>query len=233
MGNVIAVFERENSQPITLAQVPPQVLNAFLAVEDEQYYLHHGVNLRGFARALLSNFSSDAPRQGASTISQQVVKNEFLAGLPRDGRYKGLQAHYATMLEKKMSKNAILERYLNIIELGPRTFGIRAAAAYWFGTRGGLSRWKAGRFTTYRQKEGLFHDAVQKVLADDHGYLWLTSNHGIFRIRSAELDAAATGHGRTLHPIGWGPLFGAPAGRATLAGVVSVNACGARRIKAR
>ena len=132
-GNVIAVFERENSQPITLAQVPPQVLNAFLAVEDEQYYLHHGVNLRGFARALLSNFSSDAPRQGASTISQQVVKNEFLAGLPRDGRYKGLQAHYATMLEKKMSKDAILERYLNTVFFGNNAYGLQAAAEVYFG----------------------------------------------------------------------------------------------------
>ncbi|HEX3090717.1 MAG TPA: transglycosylase domain-containing protein [Ilumatobacteraceae bacterium] len=133
LGNVIAVFERENSQPITLAQVPPQVLSAFLAVEDEQFYIHHGVNLRGFARALMSNFSSDAPRQGASTISQQVVKNEFLAGLPRDGRYKGLQAHYATMLEKKMSKNAILERYLNTVFFGNNAYGLQAAAEVYFG----------------------------------------------------------------------------------------------------
>jgi penicillin-binding protein 1A len=133
LGNVIAVFERENSQPITLAQVPPEVLSAFLAVEDEQFFLHHGVNLRGFARALLSNFSSDAPRQGASTISQQVVKNEFLAGLPRDGRYKGLQAHYATMLEKKMSKGAILERYLNTVFFGNNAYGLQAAAEVYFG----------------------------------------------------------------------------------------------------
>jgi membrane peptidoglycan carboxypeptidase len=133
VGNVIAVFERENSQPITLAQVPPTVLSAFLAVEDEQYYLHHGVNLRSFARAVLSNFSSDAPRQGASTISQQVVKNEFLAGLPRDGRYKGLQAHYATMLEKKMSKDAILERYLNTVFFGNNAYGLQAAAEVYFG----------------------------------------------------------------------------------------------------
>jgi penicillin-binding protein 1A len=132
-GNVIAVFERENSQPITLTQVPPEVLSAFLAVEDEQFFLHHGVNLRGFARALLSNFSSDAPRQGASTISQQVVKNEFLAGLPRDGRYKGLQAHYATMLEKKMSKGAILERYLNTVFFGNNAYGLQAAAEVYFG----------------------------------------------------------------------------------------------------
>ena len=109
------------------------MLSAFLAVEDEQYYLHHGVNLRGFARALLSNFSSDAPRQGASTISQQVVKNEFLAGLPRDGRYKGLQAHYATMLEKKMSKDEILERYLNTVFFGNNAYGLQAAAEVYFG----------------------------------------------------------------------------------------------------
>jgi penicillin-binding protein 1A len=132
-GSVIAVFERENSQPITLAQVPPVVLSAFLAVEDEQFYVHRGVNLRGFARALLSNFSTDAPRQGASTITQQVVKNEFLAGLPRDGRYKALQAHYATMLEKKMTKNAILERYLNTVFFGNNAYGLQAAAEVYFG----------------------------------------------------------------------------------------------------
>ncbi|MCY7299854.1 MAG: transglycosylase domain-containing protein, partial [Ilumatobacteraceae bacterium] len=106
-NNVIAVYERENSQPIKLDQVPVPVIDALLAVEDNEYYSHHGVNLRGFFRALLSNFASDAPTQGASTITQQVVKNEFLAGLPRDGRYKVLQAHYATMLEKKLTKDEI------------------------------------------------------------------------------------------------------------------------------
>ena len=109
-NNVIAVFERENSQPIKVHEVPEPVIAALLAVEDTEYYSHHGVNLRGFMRALLSNFASDAPTQGASTITQQVVKNEFLAGLPRDGRYKALQAHYATMLEKKMGKDQILEQ---------------------------------------------------------------------------------------------------------------------------
>jgi len=145
-GNVIAVFERENSQPITLEQVPPAVLSAFLAVEDEQYYLHHGVNLRGFARALLSNFSSDAPRQGASTITQQVVKNEFLAGLPRDGRYKGLQAHYATMLEKQLTKGQILERYLNTVFFGNNAYGLQAAAEVYFGENVGQLTMVQGAF---------------------------------------------------------------------------------------
>ena len=132
-NNVIAVYERENSQPIQLARVPVPVIDALLAVEDNEFYSHDGVNLRGFFRALLSNFASDAPTQGASTITQQVVKNEFLAGLPRDGRYKALQAHYATMLEKKMTKDEILERYLNTVYFGNNAYGLQAAAEVYFG----------------------------------------------------------------------------------------------------
>lgn len=132
-GNVIAVFERENSQPVKLAQVPPDVLNAILAVEDTEFYEHKGVNVRGLIRAALSNFSSDAPRQGASTITQQVVKNELLAGLERDGRYKLLQVHYALMLEKEMTKDEILERYVNTIFFGNNAYGLQAAAEVYFG----------------------------------------------------------------------------------------------------
>jgi len=132
-GNVIAIFERENQQPIKLDQVPTSVIDALLAVEDNEYYAHHGVNVRGFFRALLSNFASNAPIQGASTITQQVVKNEFLAGLPRDGRYKLLQAHYATMLEKEMTKEQILERYLNTVYFGNNAYGLQAAAEVYFG----------------------------------------------------------------------------------------------------
>jgi membrane peptidoglycan carboxypeptidase len=131
--HIIAVFERENSQPVKLDQVPPDVIKALLSVEDTEFYDHHGVNLRGFFRALLSNFASDAPTQGASTITQQVVKNEFLAGLPRDGRYKALQAHYAVMLEKRLSKAQILERYLNTVFFGNNAYGLQAAAEVYFG----------------------------------------------------------------------------------------------------
>lgn len=132
-NNVIAVFERENSQPISLSQVPVPVIDALLAVEDTAFYSHHGVNVRGFFRALLSNFASEGPTQGASTITQQVVKNEFLAGLPRDGRYKALQAHYATMLEKTKTKDEILERYLNTVFFGNNAYGLAAAAEVYFG----------------------------------------------------------------------------------------------------
>ncbi len=132
-GNVIAIFERENSQPIKISEVPVEVVAALLAIEDNEFYSHHGVNVRGFMRAVLSNFASDAPTQGASTITQQVVKNEFLTGLPRDGRYKVLQAHYATMLEKEMTKGEILERYLNTVFFGNNAYGLQAAAEVYFG----------------------------------------------------------------------------------------------------
>ncbi|MGH9369190.1 MAG: histidine kinase, partial [Thermoanaerobaculia bacterium] len=78
---------------------------------------------------------------------------------------------------------------------------------HWFATRGGLSRFRDGVFTTYRQKEGLFHDAAQHVVEDGRGYLWVTSNRGIYRVRQAELAAAAAGGGR-IHPVAFNTASG-------------------------
>jgi membrane peptidoglycan carboxypeptidase len=132
-GNEIAVYELENSQPIPLSAVPQHVIDAFLGVEDREFFNHDGVNVRSLVRATLSNFASDAPQQGASTITMQVVKNDFLAGLERDGRYKLLQVHYALMLEREHTKEEILERYLNTVFFGNNAYGIQAAAETYFG----------------------------------------------------------------------------------------------------
>jgi penicillin-binding protein 1A len=134
LGNEIAVYELENSQPIALTQVPADVIDAILAVEDREFYRHDGVNVRSLVRAALSNFEGGA-RQGASTITQQVVKIEYLAGLERDGRYKVLQTIYARRLEKERTKSEILERYLNTIYFGNNAYGIQAAAEVYFGKR--------------------------------------------------------------------------------------------------
>ena len=132
-GNEIAVYELENSQPIGFDEIPQQVIDAFIAVEDNEFWVHHGVNARSFVRAMLSNFASDAPLQGASTITMQVVKNDFMAGFERDGRYKLLQIAYAVRLEKELSKEEILERYLNTVFFGNNSYGIAAAAETYFG----------------------------------------------------------------------------------------------------
>ncbi|MBA3606040.1 MAG: penicillin-binding protein, partial [Acidimicrobiia bacterium] len=131
-GNEIAAFQLENSQPVPLADIPDDVIASFLAVEDKEFYGHDGVNVRSLFRATLSNFASDAPQQGASTITMQVAKNDFLAGLERDGTYKLLQAHYALMLERELTKDEILERYLNTVFFGNNAYGIQAAAETYF-----------------------------------------------------------------------------------------------------
>jgi penicillin-binding protein 1A len=132
-GDEIAVYELENSQPIKYADIPDHVVQAFLLIEDKEFFTHDGVNVRSLFRATLSNFASDAPQQGASTITMQVVKNDFLAGLERDGRYKLLQIQYAKRLEKEMTKDVIMERYLNTVFFGNNAYGIQAAAETYFG----------------------------------------------------------------------------------------------------
>ena len=133
-GRQIGAFQVENSQPIKIDDVPTDVVAAVLAVEDANFFGHRGVNLRALVRAMLSNFESGNARQGASTITQQVVKNEYLGGIERDGRYKILQARYAALLEKQVSKKQILERYLNTVYLGNNAYGLQAAAEIYFGT---------------------------------------------------------------------------------------------------
>ena len=132
-GTEIAAYEVQNSQPVELADVPQHVIDAFLAVEDREFYVHHGVNVRGLMRATLSNFASEGPVQGASTITMQVVKNDYTAGFERDGRYKLLQIVYAVRLEKERTKDEILERYLNTVFFGQNSYGIGAASETYFG----------------------------------------------------------------------------------------------------
>lgn len=134
-GQEIGFYELENSQPIAYSDIPADVVDAFLTVEDKEFFGHEGINVRSLVRATLSNFASEAPQQGASTITMQVVKNDFLAGLERDGRYKVLQIHYARMLEKKLTKQQILERYLNTVFFGNNAYGISAASETYFGKR--------------------------------------------------------------------------------------------------
>ena len=131
-GKEIAAYELENSQPVSIDLVPDEVVAALLAVEDREFYSHHGVNVRSLFRASLSNFEGGG-RQGASTITQQVVKIDYLAGLERDGRYKLLQIVYALRLEKILAKDQILERYLNTVYFGNNAYGIQAAAEVYFG----------------------------------------------------------------------------------------------------
>jgi penicillin-binding protein 1A len=132
-GQQVGVFQVKNTQQTPISAVPDAVKNAFTAVEDSVFYEHDGVNLRAIVRATLAN-SQGGGRQGASTITQQVIKNELLGGKISGSRLKLLQIRGAVMLEKQLSKEEILERYLNTVFFGNNAYGLQAAAEVYFGT---------------------------------------------------------------------------------------------------
>ena len=111
---------------------PEYLPDAFVAVEDKRFYHHNGFDLRGIARAALKNIASFSFREGASTISQQLIKNTHLTSEKTFSR-KLKEFKLTRILEKKYSKEEILELYLNSIYFGHSAFGIAGAARFYFG----------------------------------------------------------------------------------------------------
>jgi penicillin-binding protein 1A len=130
----------ENRSPVTLDQIPSLVKRSILAVEDENFYSHAGVNLRATVRALFTNFQSGDIEQGGSTITMQLVKNALLTP-ERSLTRKTKEAILAYRLEQEMSKDEILTRYLNTVYFGNGAYGVQAAAETYFGKSIGAVSW--------------------------------------------------------------------------------------------
>lgn len=131
-GELIGEFGEERRAVVSLQQVPKTLIDAIVAAEDERFYQHGGVDYLGVARAALSNFASGGVRQGASTITMQVARNFFLT------KEKTLTRKFNEMLlafkiESSLSKQQILELYINQIYLGQRAYGFAAAAQIYYG----------------------------------------------------------------------------------------------------
>ena len=128
-----------NRTMITLDQVPEHVQNAFIAIEDERFYEHNGIDIQGILRAGVTFVTSGFDkRQGASTITQQLLKNNVFDFMSEetlaDSIERKIQEQYlAIKLEETMSKEEILQAYLNTINLGQNTLGIQAASNRYFG----------------------------------------------------------------------------------------------------
>ena len=136
-GSLLDVlYKDENRVPITLDAVPKVLIDTVLAVEDRDFYTHDGVNLRATARALLSNVESGGIEQGGSTITQQLVKYAFLTP-KQDLDRKVQEAILAMRLEDQMTKDEILEQYLNTVYFGNGAYGVQAAAEVYFGKNAG------------------------------------------------------------------------------------------------
>ena len=130
-GVAIAQFGTERREFVPIAQMPKRLAEAVLAVEDAGFREHGGISWRGLVRATLANLSGGVP-QGASTITQQVARTFFLS-TRRTPERKIKEALLALQLERKLSKDQILELYLNQIYLGQRAYGFGAAAQAYFG----------------------------------------------------------------------------------------------------
>ncbi|MEL6985902.1 MAG: biosynthetic peptidoglycan transglycosylase, partial [Actinomycetota bacterium] len=131
-GTFLTVLAGEqNREPIALDDVPQVVIDAILTIEDADFYEHDGVNLRGTVRALVENVNAGGITQGGSTITQQLVKLSILTSEQNLSR-KSTEAFYALRLERQMTKDEILERYLNEVYFGSGSYGVQAAAeTYW------------------------------------------------------------------------------------------------------
>jgi penicillin-binding protein 1A len=129
-GTVLGEFAKEWREIVPFEKIPKQLVDAFLAVEDHDFYNHGGIYWRGIARAVWANVSAGDFAQGGSTITQQVAK-QFLGNEKSLGR-KGKEAIMARRLEARYSKNAILAVYLNHIYLGAGAWGVAAAAHRYF-----------------------------------------------------------------------------------------------------
>ena len=131
IGNV-AIVRRVN---VPLNRIPKHVLQAFIATEDRRFYDHEGIDWRGVARSVVRNVTAMGVREGFSTITMQVARNSFLAQRynGRSLRRKLLELRFARLMEKELTKDQILEHYMNVIYLGNGVYGVEAASRDLFG----------------------------------------------------------------------------------------------------
>ena len=130
-GAVIDVRGPLYGSPVELDDLPDHVRQAFIAIEDRRFYDHSGVDFRGTLRAVFTNLRAGATVQGGSTITMQLVKNLVLTP-ERSMRRKIQEMRLAWQLERRLSKDEILQLYLNRIYFGARAYGIEAAARRYF-----------------------------------------------------------------------------------------------------
>ena len=131
-GELIAIFGDKRRIPINLEDVPQQTINAFIAAEDDRFYEHLGVDYEGLIRAAINLIETGQRTQGGSTITMQLARNFFLSN-QRTFERKIKEIYLALIIERLLSKEEILNLYLNKIFLGKRAYGIAAAAEIYYG----------------------------------------------------------------------------------------------------
>ena len=130
-GKLLAQIGEQRRIPVAFDEIPPVVIDAFLAAEDARFYEHPGVDWQSLVRALVANVSSRSAREGGGTITMQLARNTVLTS-EKTLRRKLKEVFLAIRLEREFSKQEILTLYLNRIFLGQRAYGIGAASEVYF-----------------------------------------------------------------------------------------------------
>ncbi len=131
-GRLIAAIGEQRRIPVRYEDIPKQLVNAFLAAEDDRFFEHHGVDWQGIVRAALANARAGGVRQGGSTITMQVARDVFLTP-KRDLKRKVSEIYLSLLMEAQFSKQDIFTLYANKTFLGQRAYGVAAAAEVYFG----------------------------------------------------------------------------------------------------
>lgn len=131
-GDVIGRLFTENRTPVSLDRIPKNLKNAVIAIEDDHFYEHHGVRVSALLRAVIVDVIKGGKVQGGSTITQQLARNAFLS-LEKTFSRKINEIIWAIQIERRYTKDEILETYLNEIYLGHGTYGVESAAQLYFG----------------------------------------------------------------------------------------------------
>ena len=162
-GALIDEFAKERRLFASSDEIPDLIKHAFISAEDKNFYTHHGYDARGIAAAAIEAIQSRGENvRGASTITQQVMKN-FLLGGERKAERKIKEIILATRIEETLSKERILELYLNEIYLGQNSYGVAAAAQTYFNkTLGQLAPHEAAMLAAMPQAPGRYHPVTEK-----------------------------------------------------------------------
>ena len=161
-GNLLSDKSLFNSQYISLSKIPKETVDAFISIEDKTFYSHNGINPKRIVKAILNNISKGKASQGASTISQQLIKNTHLSSEKTYSR-KIKEISLALEMEKELSKDEILENYLNVIYYGNNIYGIENASQFYFSKSASeLTLEEGATLAAIIKSPGLFDPIQQK-----------------------------------------------------------------------
>ncbi|WFN90435.1 transglycosylase domain-containing protein [Arcanobacterium wilhelmae] len=199
-GQKIASFYSENRVIVDSSQISPFIKNAAVAIEDQRFYQHHGLDVKGVVGAVINNASGNAIA-GGSTITQQFVKNTLLeegriagntdqiaAATERSITRKLNEARYAVAVENKMSKDEILTGYLNVAQFGPSQWGVEAASQYFYGKHAkDVTLPQAAMLAGITQSPGKWNPVTNPELAKKRRDTVLAKMHELGMISEAQM----------------------------------------------